>query len=919
MYNYEYEITFTREMKEVTMKISLNGHWQVQIDDGKTYDAQLPGTLDTNKIGYKETGAKSWHPDVTLENEKMISGEEDIIGTRFTRKHTFEGAATFIKKIDYTPTAGKRVFLEVERGRCLKLFVDGQAIPNFTPPSISTPHIFEVTGLLTGNNELKLISDNSYPGLPRDAIVYSSAATDETQTNWNGMIGYIQLREEESVFLSNIRIYPKNDTITIHFEVASNITYDGTITVESDALVSPVSLDLSLETGIQEFVIENLPLHPAVKKWDEFEGNLYELTASLTDFGTKTETFGIRDFGSNERGRLTINDRVFFVRSETNCAVFPKTGHPPMTVSEWKEILKIYQSYGVNLMRFHSHCPPKAAFIAADEIGMMMHPELSHWNPRDAFESDESFAYYQTELIQIVKYLANHPSFVMFAFGNELWASELGHRRMQQMLGDIKLTDATRLFANGSNNHYGEIGCDLGSDFSSLMKFYDRHLRAASPGQNEAGKIEGFINGKYPNSKENFDDAMKALRETYQKPVFGFEVGQFEILPDFEEINDFNGVVMPENYKLIKENVEKLGYMPKWKQYVEATGNLSLICYRAEVEAALRTESFSGLSLLGLQDFPGQGTALVGMLNAHLQPKPYPFAGPEKFAAFFTPQLPLVLLLKYTFENTESLIAEIKLANYGKQELHGNLQCTLQGRNFEFSQEMTNMTAPVGTLTTVGTLKIPLGAIKEATRLDLTVAIGNIKNTYPIWVYPAATPICPPSVYETTTLNEQTLAILEKGETVYLCPPSTAECLPQSIQGQFSTDFWSVGTFKNQPGGMGLLIDKEHPLFATFPTETHTNWQWWLVANQRAVILPEPMETIITQLDSYAYLRPMTMLMECRIGNGKLLFSTMGLQDLQQYPEARGLLGSIYTYLASEAFKPVQKISVEILQTLIKN
>jgi len=901
------------------MKISLDGHWQVQIDDGKTYDAQLPGTLDTNNIGYKEKGAAKWHPGVSLDNLKMISGDTDVIGTRFTRKHTFEGVATFSKQIDYLPRVGKRVFLEVERARCLKMLIDEQEIPNFTPPSISTPHIFEVTGLLAGSHELKLISDNRYLGLPRDAILTSSAATDETQTNWNGMIGYIRLREEDPVFLSNVRIYPKENSVTVCLEVAANQIYEGSIVVTSNALIESATLDISVEAGIHEFIIKDLPLKSDVRRWDEFESHLYELTISLTGFGAKTETFGIRDFGSNEKGRLTINNRVIFVRSETNCAVFPKTGHPPMTVSEWEEVLNVYKSYGVNLMRFHSHCPPKAAFIAADQMGMMMQPELSHWNPQDAFESDESVDYYRMELIQIIKYLANHPSFVMFAFGNELHASDLGHERMTNMLKMIKKVDETRLFASGSNNHYGDKGCDLESDFSSMMKFYDKHLRAASPGWDERGKIVGFINEKYPNAMENFDDAMEDLRKTYQKPFFCFEVGQFEILPDFDEIDDFNGVVLPENFKLIRARVEKAGYMLIWKKYIEATGELSLLCYRAEVEAALRTESFSGLSLLGLQDFPGQGTALVGMLNSHLKPKPYPFAQPEKFASFFNSQLPLVLLPKYTFDNSETLVAEIKIANYGKEVIEGKLCYTLHGENIEISNEIAHITAKVGHLSTVGTIKLPLAEIKQATRLDLTVKIGNLKNTYPIWVYPVTTPVCSTSIYETTYLNEKALEILENGGTVYLSPPSTKEALPHSIQGQFSTDFWSVGTFQHQPGGMGLLINQNHPIFKNFPTDTYTNWQWWLMASQRAVILPELMETIITQLDSYAYLRSMSMLLEGRVGNGKLLFSTMGLQDLQQYPEARALLHSIYTYMTSTNFAPKQILSINLLQELIKN
>ena len=160
--------------------------------------------------------------------------------------------------------------------------------------------------------------------------------------------------------------------------------------------------------------------------------------------------------------------------------------------------------------------------------------------------------------------------------------------------------------------------------------------------------------------------------------------------------------------------------------------------------------------------------------------------------------------------------------------------------------------------------------------------------------------------------------MLEAGGKVYLSPPSTKEALPSSIQAQFTTDFWSVGTFPGQEGGMGQLIDETHPIFRNFPTEFHTNWQWWPMASQRAVILPRPYQAIVTQMDSYAFLRPMTQLLECRCGKGKLLFSTMGLQNLQEYPEARALLDSIYRYMDSPEFEPGQEIEWEVLETLVR-
>lgn len=900
------------------MFYSLNGIWQAKLSDGTDYQMSLPGTLDENRIGYKDIGANQWHPDEEIGNADETFDQNAAIATRFTRKYTYEGEAQLTRRISYNPPEGKRVFLEAERARCLKLLVDGYEIPDFIESSISTPHIFEITERLTGENELTLISDNSYPELPHDAIVYSSAATDETQTNWNGVLGYLRLRVEEPIFISAIRVYPRNNTLTVQVEVSANKPYKGEINIESEVLLEPVCMKVTLPAGTSNIMFDALPIVGNIHRWDEYEGHLYDLSACLMGQESKIVTFGVRDFGDNGKGRLAVNGSTIFLRSESNCAEFPETGYPPMTVKEWINILNIYKSYGINCMRFHSHCPPEAAFNAADQIGMLMQPELSHWNPNTAFLSDNSYSYYQRELKQIILWLANHPSFVMLAFGNELGTNEMGHDCMREMLKQAHILDSTRLYAEGSNVHYGMIDCEADSDFYTTQSYFSNELRGTFAGSNEAPGIRGYINNQYPNAMTNYDSTMENIRKYYQKPVFSFEVGQFEVLPDFDELALFKGISEPANLRLIQKKVEENGLLDIWKQYVEASGELSRIGYREEIEAAMRTEKISGISLLGLQDFPGQGTALVGMLNSHLEPKPFPFAKPEAFKAFFCDQLPLVLLPKYTYETDELLTADVTVANFGKHTLMSSIKYELTGNGISLTGTLAKKPYPIGELTIAGTLEIPLNTIEIASRLDLTVTIDDIINTYPIWVYPPVVPKCPDAVYETTIFDEKAESVLAAGGNVYLSPASTKENLPSSIQAQFTTDFWSVGTFSAQEGGMGQLIDASHPIFDDFPTESHTNWQWWPMASQRAIILPKQVKTIITEMDSYAYMRPMAQLLECRCGNGKLLLSSMGLQDLQQYPEARALLMSIYKYMDSDMFKPEQEIIPEIITSLVR-
>lgn len=958
------------------MRILLNGKWHVVLEDGTTGQMDLPGTLDENGIGHRDVGANQWHPDAVLGNAAGEIDKDAPIATRFTRRHTYEGEARISRKITVPDYGTDRLFVLAERARALRLLVDGEACAVFRQGTLSTPYIFELTGAAPGEHEFTFLSDNSYPGMPKAAICYSSAATDETQTNWNGILGECSMYTRPQNFIDSLRVYPravkkeeKNKAGGYVLDVcvelapgAKKVYKDAKIILQSEALAAGELEDTQTLTEIisysgeglaeagtdkeenpktMEIWFRDLSLRENVKLWDEDEGNLYEMAVTL-DNGMSAEDkggstaecrtrFGIRSFGDNGSGRLALNGRAIFLRGEANCAEYPETGHPPMTIPEWKEMLLKYRSYGINFVRFHSHCEPEAAFAAADELGMLLQPELSHWDPKDAFGTEESYRYYRAELVDLLKTYANHPSFVMLTLGNELQAQDEGRERMRELVRTAKRMDPTRLYANGSNAFYGEEGCDPESDFYTSQSCKDVVIRGTFSG------MRGYLNENYPSADRTYDEAMAEIRKEYQKPVFSFEVGQFEVLPDFEELESFHGISDPVNLKLIKKRVEERGLLPTWEKYVEATGELSRLAYREEIEAAMRTRELSGISLLGLQDFPGQGTALVGMMNSHLEPKPYDFARPERFREFFQECRILVKLPHYTYEAGERLIAEVEAANFGKRNIEGVFCWTLAGKksvsengNCEPAEikskntviatgEDTEITiCRPGSYTEVGSLDIPLDFVEKNTALTLKVRIGDSISAYPIWVYRKTTPVCPENVYETRAFDVKTREILQNGGRVYLSPDADKESLPNSIKTQFTTDFWSVGTFADQEGGMGQLIDTEHPIFKEFPTDFHTDWQWWIMATKRAVILPHPMKTIITEMDSYAFLRPMAQMIEFRCLKGKVLLSTMELHKSQQYPEVRALQASIYTYLSGENFEPAEEITEEELSMLVR-
>ena len=894
--------------------IDLSGIWQCEIP-GQSAPLRLPGTLDESGIGFPDDPSQQWKVDEVRRIGFWREG--DPIVTRLTRKYTFEGQAKISRIINLKVSKDKRLFIEVERARHLRLLVNGEEIPPYKPANICTPYVFEVTGKLTGDDQIVFLSDNSYPGWPRDAIVYSSAASDETQTNWNGLLGYVRLRMEEKNFISAVRVYRDQEDeigLNVCVEIDAEIEGEG-LRLESPALSGDGkrAIQEKIHPGRHAYWYSGLgmDLRPDVKKWDTEEGNLYPFTVTLNSGDSKTVSFGVRDFEARD-GYLMLNGRRFFLRGEANCAVFPETGYPPMDKDAWKAILQKYRDYGVNCMRFHSHCPPEAAFASADEMGMLMQPELSHWDPAHAFATEEAREYYKTEFLSILDMLANHPSFVMLTFGNELQADAAGHAFMDELLALGRQRDLTRLYANGSNPHYGALGPDPASDFFTTTDIPGHHLRATS------AEYRGWLNQGGPDWRVDYQEGADAIKEESGQPFWSFEVGQYEVLPDFEEIHAFQGVTSPDNFLHIQKKVREKGLEAEWKRQVEATGELSLLCYRAEVEAALRTSGYSGISLLGIQDFPGQGTALVGMMNSHLQPKPYDFAKPERFRAFFRDALPLALLPRFTYTAGETLQCQVKMVNYGKTDLSGVPEWSLTGEYFKQKGTLPKTNAPCGWLTEIGELSVPLTGIEKAEKLTLTISFEGCENVYPVWVYPDAQPVCPENVYECRTLDEKAKEILNQGGRVYLAPDATAEALPHSLKTQFSTDFWSVCTFPSQTGAMGQLIDDTHPIFRQFPTSFHTDWQWWPMASQRAVILPERIQSIITEMDSYAFLRPMSQLFECRCGNGKLLFSTLNLHNLSQYPEARALQCSIFSYLTSDQFEPSQTLSPDWIERMMK-
>ena len=871
------------------MELSLHGPWRAETFDT---DVLLPGTTDEMGLGGQDI-PRPWHPDAAAQTT------DGPIYHRLTRRHAFEGACAFSRVVEFR--GGPRVFLDCERSRMLELQVNGRSVPAFHPQTLATPHVFELTGMLTGKDTLRLVCDNTYTGLPREDILTSSMATDETQTNWNGILGYIRLRTENRVFPDQIRVLPMADGLHVRFFLDAAEPYRGTLSFTVGGCCTRLDVDVPKGRHPLEAV---LPC-PENGRWSPEEPRKQVLTLSGPGLEDHRVSFGIRTFTAGD-GRFLLNAHPVFLRGEANCAVFPETGYPPMDLPSWLRVMETYRSFGVNLVRFHSHIPPEAALEAADQLGILVQVELDCWNPRNAFESDDP--YYPRELEQVLLDYGSHPSLVMLTLGNELHASPEGHMHMQALLRHARVLDPTRLYACASNCHYGQLGPDPGDDFYTSQNCGKHQMRLVSAG------MEGPLNHERPGTMICYDPAMEGIRASFQGPVLSFEIGQYEVLPDFRQIGDFRGVTDPENFRNMERKVRALG-LADWDDRVRASLELSLMGYRREMEAALRTRDLSGLCLLGIQDFPGQGTALVGMLDSHLKEKAPGLAA--RFRQFYRDVLPLALMDRMTYANGETLSFTCLLVNYSPLELRDSLRWTLTLGDTKLKGEVPDLRVLSGSRLACPGAEIPLTISGAAEAGTLSLSFGGSSLSYDIWVYGTCPPPDPTPVHNCTALDEAALWVLADGGRVFLAPPSTEEALPGSVRGHFSTNFWSVGTFPHQEGCMGLYLNPDHPLFRYFPTRPWTTDAWFPMTGQRFMPLPENAEPIVEMMTSPLRLRRLCGIFECRCLRGSLLVSSLDLDHLSGGPEVTALRAALAYYVHSPDFHPEQEVELESIRAIV--
>ncbi len=919
------------EFVSTRLTLNLSGTWQFALDSAEnglnekwfekdlTNEVKLPGTLDENNMGFVNN-----NHDETM---------------RLSRERTYEGFAWYQKKVTIEDSwKNKEITLTLERTKPAKVWVDSNfAGENST---ILSAQKYNLTQFLTpGEHTITVLVDNGPNSVP-NGIKGSHAWTEHTQTNWNGIIGEISLEATSKNYIESIEITPeinnKEAVVAIGIYFAGETSEEVKIKLNASAWNSTIKHKASGKTvktrlvpGINRVVVK-YPLGKKAQLWSEFSPTLYKLSAELeTSSGKDNQQvdFGMRKF-STEGTQFQINGLTTFLRGEHNACVFPLTGYPPMDVESWRKVFQIAKTYGINHYRFHSWTPPNAAFSAADIEGIYMQPELPYWGGLRENDTTGLNEFLISEGENILEKYSNHASFVMFALGNELSGSLA---QMQKMVSHFRTINPNKLYAFGSNNYLGTRGQVEGEDYYTTCRVgadtdttFSTHTRASF---SFADAYDGgYVNGKYPSTSVNYAGAISKCTV----PVIGHEIAQYEIYPNYDEMRKYTGVLKPWNFEIFKRRIEEAGMADQAMEFFRASGAASMLCYRADIEMAIRTPGFGGFQLLDLQDFPGQGSALVGILDAFMDSKG--LITPEEFSHFCNKVVPLLIMEKYCWENTETFNAKIQVANYAEKSLEKQVV------NWEIISENGQKigsgieTAEIqqGKVADISDIKLPLSEIKSPQKLTLNIELDgtSYKNSYPVWVYPEIKKTDVPEEIVVTGDLAETLQNLKSGKKV-LFVPNHKKYEDFTVGGLFTTDYWNYKMFKGisernnkpvSPGTMGILTNPRHMLFTTFPTEYHTNWQWWeIVKNSRPFILdnaPAGYKPLVQVVDNIERNHKLGLIFEFQVGEGKLLVCMSDLAAIQDKPEGRQFQQSIFEYMKSENFQPSTKIDTDELKKL---
>lgn len=886
------------QAKAQTQEIDLSGTWAFQTD----FMDFRRGSLDVRYM----------HP---LQDSIKLPGITDDYGIgyrspyrhidRLTRVYEYMAPAWYQREITIPAEwKGKRIFMYFERTHWLSsIFVDTKEVSQ--SDYISVPHKHELTDYVKPGKKhlITVCIDNRYQYKTHK---WDHAHTEFTQINWNGILGDIKLIAVDPVYIEDLQLYPdlaqKAVKVKMQVRNCTGKVVNGKATFHITGGKSPVDVELPV-TGTDSLISfeGDIALGKDLRLWDEFHPNLYQLDCSLqttagkdTCLHTRSTTFGMREVKQG-KNHVLVNGRPVHLRGTVENAVFPKTGYAPVDDSSWERIFRILKEYGMNHMRFHSWCPPDAAFRMADKLGVYLEVELPMWGADGEPTEPARWDFFRREQKAILKEYGNHPSFILYCNGNEISGD---FDFIEELTGYGRSHDNRRLFSGSTARKR------VASD-----QFYVTH-------QTPRGTATVY-------QGQPFTDWDIKKGTDIDVPVISHETGQRCTYPDYNLIPKFTGPVEARNLEMFREQLVQNGMGDLADDFSRASGALTVLEYKDVIEAQLRTSTSAGFQLLSINDLPEQGYSPVGILDPFWDSKG--LVTPEEFRRFCAPTVALLRFKKRAWYAGETFEGNAEVYNFSGSDLkNAKVRWEIADTDGNVYKQGRLKTQTFGSngVYPAGNFSCPLPLSDRPQKFTVRLYVGkNVENSWDIWIYPHNETLMQSTdkVLYATRLDDTARNWLADGKTVVLLPD------PKQVKGRrsvFHNHFWNPIMFKWAPMTLGCLIQNDAPVFGNFITDDHTDWQWWDILNYAKVIdlqdAPAGLRPFIQPIDSYDSNRKLGIGFEAQTGGGKLLLLALDTRkEMDERPATRQLLKSIDDYVKSDAFHPEVEVDIRFIESFL--
>lgn len=900
------------------MRIDLSGIWEVAFEENDfelSYEdkIRLPSTTEQAFLG-KESNEKT---SLYLGRKRPVCG------------------AVWYRRSFVLPKAWDKdyVRLSLERSKYTKVWIDQRQVGESYETLIAQK--YDLGRLIAGKHEIIVRVDNDlerYDCFPK-SLLSGHQYTQHTQTNWNGILGEVYLENHKGVYVDKVLTHRLENDFDIDIKIQP---VDEQLRDDLYVVVQLVELDTKKKVYEYKTKYEQEDIKASISSeilqcWDEYSQALYEIKVSILNrhedkLCEDYIAYTGRRFVETWKQEIRINQNRVSLRGSLDCAIYPLTGACPFTVEEWIDILTKMKEFGMNHYRFHSWCPPEAAFVAADLLGLYLQVELSCFAngmyQKDEPQYDESLNHYlYDQSVKVVETFGNHPSFVFFAVGNEMIGNLNEFNKLLKCLKTIR-TDI--LYCQGANNFLVDPQiCEEDQFFVTMRTKPGENIRASfSHNDLPLGSIQKKDRlGTLP----TYDQEIKDINI----PLIAHEIGQYQSFPLLSDSDKYKGPLRGDVYEILEEKLKYKGLRSKDEAFYYASGALLVECYKAEIEANLRTDKMSGFQLLGLQDFTGQGTALVGVYDSFLENKG--FIEAKDFRKFCNDTVIMATFPKYCYELGEDIPFEIYIYNYS-----GYRKQSCLGVELKIADKVIGSIYKEGIISEKQKLTHAINGkfvptdIQSACEAKLKITFGEYENEYVVWLYPKNEKLFELAEYSlnqknkkdlviefakeskdkqklwvTNTYNDKARDVLKEKGNVLLCSSKH----DKSIEGFFPTDFWCYPMFQEAcvksknpvaPGTMGLLIDSNHPSMKHFQTRTYTQWQWQqIVSKGVGVILDQETDyhMIVQVIDNFDRNHVLGLIYEKTVENGRLLVCASDLLENLELPEVRQLYISLLDYM----------------------